>query len=535
MKQIPISKEKLSSLLTHLKNNPPGTAIVGGLFMNLAFPPAVFFFFAFFGMIPLWVLAENAKKKHLYLFFLSWNFFSTYWLMFTALSAPDFGEALLSLTAGVAAITLNSLLMLIPALIYRKYYARNLPLALTMFILSWLTFEYIHFHWEFAWPWLALGHVFAYVPWYVNYLQFTGILGASLFVLLANAFIYLLLKQKHSRNVARALIFLGILPFFFLLIPDNFTPRKHLNVRIIQPNFDPYQKFEKLSPREQVQRIVALTQNPGIDTIDLVLLPETSIPRALDKYALNTSDITKPLRELMQKYPRLNFAGGFTEFIVFTDSTKAPKTARKYGRLWYEVGNSAFMLSKEIPTPQSYQKAKLVPMVERVPYLEHLVFLKNWNIDLGGGLGNMTKPDSLYNLYFNKETPISVLICYESVFGDHVRKFVKKGGQLLAIVTNDGWWKKTAGHIQHFRYATFRALETKRYIVRSANTGISAVFNTQGKVLAKTKYDEQTYLDFKVPLFTHRTFYVKFGDYLGIFSFIFVFLIPIALWIKKKF
>ncbi len=536
MKQIRISKEKLSLLLTHLKNNPVGTAVIGGLFINLAFPPAVFFFFAWVGFIPLWVLAESGKKKHLYFFFLSWNFFSTYWLMFTALSAPDFGEAVLSLIAGVDAITVNSLLMLVPALIYRKFYKKNLLLALAMFILAWISFEYIHFHWEFAWPWLALGHVFAYVPWYVNYLQFTGILGASLFVLVVNALIYYFIKSsKSNKNIVKSLIFLLIFPLFFLFIPENFPVKKHLNVRIIQPNFDPYQKFEQYTAKEQVEHIVKLTENPGIDTIDLVLLPETAIPRALEKEALNFSEIMHPVIKLMQKYPTLNFAGGFTEFIVFTDSLQAPKTARKSGNLWYEVGNSAFMLSQKIKTPQSYQKAKLVPMVERVPYLEYLVFLKNWNIDLGGGLGNLAKPDTLKNLLLDKQTPVSVVICYESVFGDYVRKFIQKGGQLLAIITNDGWWKKTSGHIQHFRYATFRALETKRYIVRSANTGISGVFDTNGKILARTPYGKAAYLDFKVPLFTHQTFYVKFGDYLGVFSLIFVFLIPISLWIKRKF
>ena len=116
---------------------------------------------------------------------------------------------------------------------------------------------------------------------------------------------------------------------------------------------------------------------------------------------------------------------------------------------------------------------------------------------------------------------IGTAICYESVYGELVANFVKNGANVLAVITNDSWWKDSQGHKQHFEMARLRAIETRRYVLRAANGGFSGVIDPLGNVLQKTNYDECTAFDTEVYAQKCETFYVKHGDYIAKISLIF--------------
>ena len=150
-------------------------------------------------------------------------------------------------------------------------------------------------------------------------------------------------------------------------------------------------------------------------------------------------------------------------------------------------------------------------------------------IDLGGTSGSLGSPN--YTEPFNiNGYLVSPLICYESIYGD----MQSSNSSLIIVATNDGWWKNTAGYKQHFDYSVLRAIEQRKWVVRSANTGISGIINSKGEVVSKTNWDEVASINHKINVNESITFYKRFGDFIGrIFMFL-SFILIIATFVKSK-
>ena len=173
--------------------------------------------------------------------------------------------------------------------------------------------------------------------------------------------------------------------------------------------------------------------------------------------------------------------------------------------------------------------------IENLPYKSILEpLLGNVMLNLGGTISTKTIQEERSVFIANDGTKVAPIICYESVYGEFVTGYVKKGAQFLAIITNDAWWNKTQGHKQHLTFATIRAIETRRDIARSANTGISAFINQKGDIGSKTKYGEKKALLGKVFLNSKMTFYVLHGDYIAYIAILFLTLISLYILIKKR-
>jgi apolipoprotein N-acyltransferase len=150
-------------------------------------------------------------------------------------------------------------------------------------------------------------------------------------------------------------------------------------------------------------------------------------------------------------------------------------------------------------------------------------------VDLGGVSGSLGSENKGHQ-FVMEDKIITPLICYESIYGD-----LKKGKtNLIAIITNDGWWKNTAGYRQHFAYARLRAIEQRKTIIRSANTGISGVIDTKGEIVQITKWNEKVCLTSIVSLNNEETFYYKFGDYIGRLSVFVAALLLIVAFVKGR-
>jgi apolipoprotein N-acyltransferase len=210
---------------------------------------------------------------------------------------------------------------------------------------------------------------------------------------------------------------------------------------------------------------------------------------------------------------------GCSEFKIFDNANTAPSTARKYDNRWIQSYNSSTVLGDS--SPEFYEKSKLVPFVERTPYFDYLKNLQNIiQIDLGGGFGNYGIPDSVFCLDGKTTSEIGNIICYESIFPHHVREIVQKGAKFITVITNDGWWGKSSGYIQHAYYARLRAIENRREVIRCANTGLSMHIDNKGNILKSTSWWKPEFFDTQVKHYKEKTFYVLWGDWLCILALI---------------
>ncbi len=483
-------------------------------------------FFLFVGFVPILMLDTNIgnQKRGNFTFWLyclgimlGWNLATTWWL------------AKASLIGAIAAIVLNAALMTIPLLAFRvtrRFLGTNY--GFLTFILYWLSFEYLHLHWQLSWSWLTLGNAFASVPYLVQWYEYTGVLGGSLWVLAANILVYLLVNSqlKHNR------VTYGIYTTLFIALPcicSHIIPfpiifkSLPINTVIVQPNINPYtQKFVGsagfIPYSLQMQRFLAQAK-PHLDkNTRLILLPETAFDGQYNEAKLQQYPVFRQTQALLKQYPKLSILTGATtaKFYGRSKPTPSARLHPKAGK-YYDVFNAAILLTNQ-QAPQFYHKSKLVPGVETLPYPQVLGVLGNWLLDLGGTSGSYGTQNTRDIFTVPRESyraKIAPLICFESLHGDFTRQYILNGAKALMVITNDGWWGDTDGHRRHFEYARLRAIENRRSVAFCANNGTSGVIDRWGKIKARTKYGEQAVLSQSIHLNSQITFYAQNGDYLG--------------------
>ncbi len=478
-----------------------------GLALAAAYPPFSLPGLQILVWPALWRIAtQPGAFWRLYQALLSWNLFTTYWLCLTALSAPNLSEALISLLAGLLTILANPLLMLLPFLLWRTLFVKNaLPNPHFLFIPLWIAFEYLHFRWELSWAWLMIGFSWSEWPFFGHLAALWGPLGLSAWTLFSAAWLMI-----PIRLLSRAFLFVAW-TFGLPLLARLYQPAPtHLSkpVSLIQPNIDPYAKFNEFPPDSQLKILLRYfpdTIAPG----SLVIGPETALPVAISIDNWQSDPWLQPFIE-RARYFRANILLGIVGYKLFHPKEAPPEAARLPNGQAYQSYNAAILIRPD--TAFVHIKSRLVPFVERTPYLEYLSFLRGWEIDLGGGFGSFGKP-------FQPPTPlplypdstlISVGVCYESIFTHDLRQ---RKGHLLAILTNDGWWKKSSGYHQHFSYGRLSAQSLGLPMARSANTGISAIILADGRVEKNLPYDTAGSISGIVPLGQSQTPYAIYGEW----------------------
>ena len=293
-----------------------------------------------------------------------------------------------------------------------------------------------------------------------------------------------------------------------------------VEVVAVQPNIDPYtEKFAGGSNfipyEEQVDRFAALSEQKITPQTEFILWPESAFDGAYWESSFADTDVYQRIMRFKQKHPNASLVTGMTSLIQYDEPDEVTPTARYDENLGsYDVFNTAFFVPDE-GEPLFYHKSRLVPGVEIMPYPQLLGFLSTLIFDLGGtsgGFGRQTERTVLYNSDSLGGAPA---ICYESIYGDYLTRFVRNGAEMIFIITNDGWWGNTAGHKQHLHYATLRAVETRRSIARSANTGISAFIDQRGTIFQATNYWEPAVIRGTIRANDQLTFYARHGDYLA--------------------
>lgn len=497
-----------------------------GLLFFLAWPVVNLSVLALVAFVPLFFAERQFKNIWgyslvLYANFLVWNVLVTWWIKNA------------SFEGAIGAILCNSALMCLPWLLYRitKSISKT-SLAEYSIIFFWLAFEYLHLDWELSWSWLNLGNVFSNSTFLIQWYEYTGVLGGSLWILIVNFLIYKLLADytfnKKPVLILSAVVLVPVLVSVILMQTNKglLTVTKKENVIIVQPNEDPYtEKFQK-SESALIHELLSLTEANIDENTALVIWPETAIPANLweDKIASNV--IYQPIFEFAEKYPHLMLVTGINSAKVWSGEKKG-FSVRSNNGMEFEVFNTAMKIEAGSPS-EFYHKNKLVPGVESLP--SWLGFMSSVFNDLGGISGTLGRSEEPVVFHSKKGYNVAPIICYESIYGEYVGEFVKKGANLIAVITNDGWWGDTPGYKQHLSYSRLRAIESRKWLIRSANTGISAVIDPLGNVIESRGWNEQAVIKHSVQLNEESTIYTKFGDWigkiafiLGIFIFIYVF------------
>jgi apolipoprotein N-acyltransferase len=523
-------------------------SVVGSLLLWAAWPTSSFTFLIFFALIPLLAVEDNvaSSKKffgYTYLHMLLWNALTTWWIY----HASAVGAAM--------AIFLNSLIMCVPWLLAHGIKKRmGRWVGYISLIAFWLSFEFFHHRWELSWPWLTLGNAFAMQPNWVQWYSSTGTTGGSLWILLTNILAYSIVTEYRSNGRTKN-YFVSLASLLLLLIApilvsknilSNYVEKERFdrgavkNVVVVQPNIDPYdEKFTAGSQQEQVQKFLFLTEQKIDTNTALVVWPETAIAVPVWEDQITTDSYYQPIWEFLKQHPRLSLLTGISSFKNYgSDKKNATATARfsKEENIYYDVFNAAVMMRPD-GSYQFYHKAKLVPGVETLP--SSLLWLGSVFEGFGGTSGTLGRdkerlaiPDAQH---YYVAAPV---ICYESIYSDYITGYIRKGANLLTIMTNDGWWDNTQGHKQHMNYARLRAIETRRWIARSANTGISCFIDPVGSVHQPRLWDTVASIKMNIEPLQKQTFFVQHGDYISrifnVASVIF-FLILIFVWAKQRF
>lgn len=509
-------------------------AAISALLFSVSWPTYGVPFFIFFAFVPLLLMEQEISKFSKikrkgwavfglsYFTFFIWNLVTTGWLYYA--KNPDGSNSLLAVAIPLFA---NSLLMSSTFQLYYWYKkVRGTYFGLVFFVAIWLSFERFHLSWEFTWPWLNLGNVFSEYPKVIQWYDTIGATGGSFWILLINVFTFYTIRIWEAgrirkdliKNVAiiSALIFIPIFISIYKYNSFQEKPVGNVNVVLLQPELDPYNEKYSKDSLQILDELLTLAEQNSKGKIDFFIAPETAFPGrgSLSEKGFNKSISINIAKEFLTKHPQsILLTGASTHKFLFNESETENYSVKIQDGVWVNSYNSALQI---IPNQnvEVYHKGKLVPGVEIFPYIRFLKpFLGDAMLDFGGATSSLgiDKERKVFVNQFNK-AKVAPIICYESIYGEFVTNYVKNGANLLAIMTNDSWWGNSEGHKQLLSYARLRAIETRREIVRAANSGISAHINAKGDIVEDTFYGDQTALAVTANLLEEKSIYTKTGD-----------------------
>jgi apolipoprotein N-acyltransferase len=497
-------------------------SILTGLLLAAAWPEKGVTLLLFVAWVPLLLvqqeLGDTGRKGMFWyalLAFFVWNTLTTWWIW----NSTGAGA--------VAAWFFNSLFM---ALVFYVFHLSKIKLfgnkrGTAILLFYWITWEYFHMNWELTWPWLSLGNAFASQHKWIQWYEYTGVLGGTAWVFVVNFLVFtairsILLKDwlRMIKNaLAVGLLLVGPIIFSYSVYNHYNEQLNPVEVVVVQPNIDPWNEEFSLPHQVVIERNLKLAAPLITDSTRFVISPESAIQEGIWEHQINYSSSIAEIRRFIKPYPEMAYVIGASTWRMIGKQEKKTNAARKLpeGDRYYYSYNTAFLIDNS-GYIQLHHKSKLTPGVERMPSYGILKPLEKLAVNLGGVVGTLGWDDQPVVFQpAHQDTKVAPVICYESVFGDYVARFVRRGAELIFVITNDGWWGNSPGYRQHFLFSVLRAIETRRDVARSANTGVSAIINQKGDVLQRTKYWTPAALKATLNKNDKMTFYVQYGDYLA--------------------
>ncbi|MBQ7856398.1 MAG: apolipoprotein N-acyltransferase [Alistipes sp.] len=462
--------------------------------------------------------------------FVIWNALTVWWVW----NATPIGP--------IAATIFSTWWSLVPLMLFHIA-SKRVPkvVAYILFIAAWIGCEYIYTQAPaLSFPWLTLGNGFAYDVWAVQWYEYTGAFGGSLWVLVVNvlALESLLTMSKRVWVEATLALFLPMalsLGLYLYNSPEGaaYTERRSVEVAVVQPNVDCYEKFAGDTSWQQRNLLDLLGEVPV--TAEFVLMPETSLPTLLNERVVGNYSIVQEIAATMRERGQDALVVAGCQTVRQYGEHKGSTTARRQGSMYYDIYNAAVGIEPTATYTPLHRKGRLVIGVETLP-----AWLRGstlFGVDLGGiagqlGIGASTLPFEYHDV------KVAPAICYEGLYGAYMGEFVRNGAQALFVVSNDGWWGDTPGYRYLFAYCRLRAIEHRRDVARSANTGISGFITSRGDDIATLGWDERGVVTERIRLNDKQTLYTRYGDYLGRLSLyvaLLCILYGVAYWSKRKF
>ena len=511
------------------------SALLSGLLLSAAWPTWGIAPIAFIGFVPLLLLEDRFAKGEKgklfwisFLAFLIWNVVTTWWIWNAT-------------PAATAAWVLNSLFMAIVFNVFHltKKKGCNNPWGNFFLIPYWMAFEQLTYLWAIKWPWLNLGNAFSSRIEWIQWYEYTGVAGGTLWILAVNILItniILFFKSKETKKLFACIEIEAIV----LLLPIIISTRMYnhydeqgtdTEVIVVQQNCDPWnEQFDSHFYDQVIQNNINLSLPLITPKTKFVVSSESAIQEGIWLHEIDNAKALHTLHDYIKRFPQMAFVIGGTTYEFVPRGMESDFPARDIGdgEHFYYCHNSALLI--DTINLQYRNKSQLTPGVEAIP--EWMGFLKNYSITMGIARGTLKTDPEARVLTFG-DHKVGVPICYESAFGEYVSNFCKKGADLLFVITNDGWWGDTPGYKQHFEFSKLRAIENRRCIARSANTGRSGFFNQRGDVLQQTQYWVPDAIRATLKANTKVTFYAQHGDYLSRVAVYLTFVLLIY-WIAKS-
>lgn len=411
----------------------------------------------------------------------------------------------LPLVVGLVVMTLLCLaLALFPSLfawmVWRWVRRFGAP-ALLLAPLAWVATEILRAHTLFRFSWCLLGYSQHPNVAFIQVARYGAVYAVSLVVAASSAVLAFLAVARSPQARAGAASGLAILVWAVgmhgsWVLGQPIPSSGRVRVGLVQASIRQDEKWDPARAWDNIDRHVALTQSAAARGARFVVWPESAVPFYFD----DTPGLASQLQQLAQAH-RLH--------LLFGNDDRQPREPRGFR---YFVG--AKMLDPTGELVLRYHKLRLVPFGEYVPMQPLLTLGGRYAAKLVDQVADFT-PGSEHVLGRVEGHPVGATICYEAIFPDLVRGFAQGGAEMLVNITNDGWYGRSSAPYQHLAMASFRAVENGKYLVRAANTGISAVVDPRGRVLESTPLFEATVLVRDVPFVPGTTFYARHGDVLA--------------------
>jgi len=483
-------------------------SLTTAVLFSLSFPPLKLGFLAYFVLIPFFILLEDLNYKESirwgYLTGLFTNIGTLYWINWVTVAGA------------FAAILYLPIYLIFYAVLHtflRKRLATKYLFICIPFL--WTGIEFVRSLGVLGFPWSSLAYTQTYYLSLIQYVSYSSIFGVSFWIVTINVVILSIIKNvSNVKKVITYLVFLillFIIPWLYgrWVMPDEETDSKEkIRIGLVQGNIDPYLKWDDEFVDENLKIYDNHSRQLKDSCLDLIIWPETATP----VYLRDSAHYLQTIRTLLKDL-NVCLVTGTPDYKFFPDHT-------------YKTFNAAFLFTPLNNNFQVYRKLHLVPFSERVPFTEVFPLLKDFLESLEMGEGNFSPGDRIVSFKipilndkerFQRDFVLApVIICFESMFSDLVRKFVKNGADILIVITNDAWFGRTSAPFHHAQAAVFRAIENRIGIARCANTGVSMFVNAYGRTLTKTSIFEKATIVENMFLRSKTTFFTRYGHVFSI-------------------
>jgi apolipoprotein N-acyltransferase len=464
-------------------------AVLSAVFLAASFPKIDLFFLAWIAFIGLIFVIEKSSAKSSFFYGLVCGFcfyaITIEWLF--GMLKFNTGSSLQAIISCIILWTYLALYFAVWAYLVNKLYRRFPKIQLAVLAAClWVLLEFIRTYLFTGFPWILLGYSqYKFLP-LIQIVEFTGVYGVSFLIIFVNFLIYFFFTDSFKKGyllVLLALIFAVSIFGLFRMNKFNKIEGESFNVAIAQPSVDQYKKWDRKYRREILDDLQTFADEISQNKVDLVLWPETAMPNILT-YGHGLGF----MEQIMSR------AGGFNIF----GSLYEDENGDLYNTLiGFDDDKELFM----------HKKNHLVPFGEYVPFRK---FLSRF-FGVLNTLGDINKGNQM-DVFFDEGLAIGPLICSENFFPNFSRRLVNSGALVLTNHTNDAWFFDTAAPYQHFIMNVFRAVENRRMVLISANSGISGKVDAVGKILYKTVPFEKDLFFTRGLQIKYKTFYTKFGD-----------------------